>query len=119
VKAFVCLVVFAVTVGCGSVRDVPRADDRSSVGPGIHFDVTGSPHLSTNQVLAIAYSFASAHGVNTNRFRCRSIWFSDADPDRNFANKWILRFAPEPMSLHEDFFVDVGDLSGKAVLIRH
>jgi len=35
------------------------------------------------------------------------------------ANKWILHFAPKPMSLHEDFFVDVDDLNGTPKLIRH
>jgi hypothetical protein len=113
------VVLFALVVGCVSSRRVTQADNHSSVRPNTSAELPGPTHLTTNQVLAIAYSCASAHRVDTNRFTCRSIRFHGEDPKQRLAGKWVLHFGSDPMSLHEDFFVDVDDLSGKAALIRH
>jgi len=113
------LALFAVVLGCESSRDAVTTKNDSAPRRLEASQTAGAPHLATNQVLAIAYACASAHGVDTNRFRCRSIRFAGDDPKQRLANTWILHFAPDPMSLHEDFFVDVNDLDGKAKLVRH
>ena len=118
-RPLIFVVLFVVVAGCASSRHLMMADNDSSVRPVNASEVPGPSHLTTKEVLASAYACASSHRVDTNRFKCRSIRFAGGDPKQKLVNKWILHFAPDSMSLHEDLFIDVDDLNGEAELVRH
>ncbi|HEY5910873.1 MAG TPA: hypothetical protein VJA21_09760 [Verrucomicrobiae bacterium] len=66
-----------------------------------------------------ALACASAHRRHLAGYDCTSIFFDQNSSYPELRAKWILHFAPERHSLHEDFYIQVDDLTGKAEYVHH
>jgi hypothetical protein len=114
------LAVIASFGGCYVARERMGSATLPEGRPWVRIAPGSAPSLTTNQLLSIATQEIKTNGLRFADYKCTDIVFGgqSADVDPSLSNKWTLRFAQQPESVDQEFFVIIDDRTGKSNLRR-